>query len=137
VTGANQGIGFETARELAARGASVHMVCRSAERGEAARAAIVAATGNARVTLHVADLSSLAQTKRVAAVFTDARTPLHILVNNAGALINPRCVRVLPLAAAAAQRRSGAQRASAAGAALALCAHWFAGLWGLSGAPAG
>ena len=89
VTGANQGIGFETAKGLAARGATLHIVCRNRERGEAARAAIVAATSNEAVQLHVADLSSLAQTKALAETLL-AQGPLHFLVNNAGCLVNPR-----------------------------------------------
>ena len=46
VTGANAGIGYETAKGLAARGARVLMVCRDMVKGEAAKAEIVAATGN-------------------------------------------------------------------------------------------
>ena len=91
MTGANQGIGFVTATELARRGATVHLVCRSAPRGEAARAAIVAATGNAAVHLVVADLSSVAAAKAVAAQYLATGAPLHLLVNNAGCLVNPRC----------------------------------------------
>ena len=90
VTGANQGLGYSTAMELAKRGATVHMVCRNAERGQKARDDIVAATGNASVVLHVADLSSVAAVKKVAAAVNATGKPLHILVNNAGCLINPR-----------------------------------------------
>lgn len=90
VTGANQGIGYATALELAKRGATVHMVCRNAERGEKARDSIVKETGNASVHLHVADLSSVTAVKKVAADIKATNKPLHILCNNAGALINPR-----------------------------------------------
>ena len=90
VTGANQGIGYVTATELARRGATVHLVCRNKERGEAARSAIVAETSNQAVHLHVADLSSVAQAKDVAATFLASGSPLHLLVNNAGCLVNPR-----------------------------------------------
>ena len=91
VTGANQGIGYSTALDLARKGASVHLVCRNKERGEAARDAIVAETSG-DVQLHVADLSSVAQTKALAAELLAAGQPLHLLVNNAGCLVNPRRV---------------------------------------------
>ena len=55
VTGANSGVGFEVAQYLARRGAEVHLVCRSAQRGEEARQAIVAASGNSNVHLLVCD----------------------------------------------------------------------------------
>ena len=103
MTGANQGIGFETAKSLAQKGASVHLVCRNRERGEAARDAIVAET-NGQVQLHVADLSSVAETKKLAAELLAAGQPLHLLVNNAGCLVNPRRVP------RAATRRAGACR---------------------------
>ena len=51
VTGSNSGIGLVTARELARAGARLVMLCRNAERGEAARASIVAATGSTSVEL--------------------------------------------------------------------------------------
>lgn len=53
VTGANQGLGYQITLELAKRGATVHAVCRSAERGAAAVAAIQEASGNANVHLQV------------------------------------------------------------------------------------
>jgi dehydrogenase/reductase SDR family protein 12 len=90
VTGANQGLGFSTASELAKRGATVHLVCRSADRGAAAVTAIREATGSSSVHLTVADLSCTAQAARVADDYIASGAPLHLLVNNAGALIDPR-----------------------------------------------
>ena len=60
VTGANAGIGKETALELARLGATVVLVSRSREKGEAARQDIIESTGNPRVELLLADLSSSA-----------------------------------------------------------------------------
>jgi dehydrogenase/reductase SDR family protein 12 len=90
VTGANQGLGYATSLELAKRGASVTLVCRNKERGEAAVTSIKAATGNERISLIVADLGLLRDVKRVADTCMKCGAPLHLLVNNAGALIDPR-----------------------------------------------
>ncbi|MEC9465200.1 MAG: SDR family oxidoreductase [Myxococcota bacterium] len=84
VTGANSGIGLVTARELARAGAHVVMLCRSAERGEQARDAIMAATGSASVSLILGDLSSLSSVESFAAAFKERYDHLDVLVNNAG-----------------------------------------------------
>lgn len=83
VTGANTGIGRQIAKELAQRGATVVLLCRSAERGEAARASISAETGNAKVELLVCDLASLASVRAAARQFLERHTRLDVLVNNA------------------------------------------------------
>lgn len=90
VTGANAGIGKETALELARRGATVVMVSRSPERGEAARAEIVAAAGNNRVDLLIADLSSQTSTRQMVEEFRDRYQHLNVLVNNAGVYLTER-----------------------------------------------
>ena len=83
VTGANAGLGRACAEALAVRGASVHLLCRSRERGEAALREIVAASRNERVYLHVVDLSSVASVRAFA---TSWSAPVSSLINNAGAL---------------------------------------------------
>ncbi|KAM7266699.1 hypothetical protein ACFE04_004596 [Oxalis oulophora] len=90
VTGANSGIGFATAEGLAARGATVYMVCRNKERGEAAVSQIQAKTGNTNVHLEVCDLSSVSDIKSFASRFSSKKVPVHVLVNNAGILQNER-----------------------------------------------
>lgn len=84
VTGANSGIGKVTARGLAGMGATVVMVCRSQERGEAALADIKASTGSPDVHLMLCDLSSQADIRRFADEFKAGFDRLDVLVNNAG-----------------------------------------------------
>ncbi|KAF9603987.1 hypothetical protein IFM89_039341 [Coptis chinensis] len=86
VTGANSGIGYATAEGLAKRGATVYMVCRSKERGEAALSKIQSVTGNQNVFLEVCDLSSVGEVKSFASRFSSKDQPVHVLVNNAGIL---------------------------------------------------
>jgi len=85
VTGANAGIGYATAQDLAARGGRVFLACRSPQKGEAAAAAIAAAAGNSdQVRFLRLDLADLASVKRCADEFLALGEPLHVLINNAG-----------------------------------------------------
>jgi NAD(P)-dependent dehydrogenase (short-subunit alcohol dehydrogenase family) len=91
VTGANQGIGKATASALARRGARVTIVSRSPDKGRAAAAEIdAAAASTGRVELIVADLSSQAEVRRVAAEFRSQHAKLDVLVNNAGVFVPER-----------------------------------------------
>ncbi|PYT06123.1 MAG: short-chain dehydrogenase [Acidobacteria bacterium] len=90
VTGANAGIGLETARGLAEMGATVVMVCRDRERGEAAQREIKQSTGNDAVELMVCDLASQASMRQFAADFKQRHDRLDVLVNNAGVLLRER-----------------------------------------------
>jgi NAD(P)-dependent dehydrogenase (short-subunit alcohol dehydrogenase family) len=83
VTGASSGIGLETARGLATLGAHVVMVCRSHERGEAARLDLLHETEGARIDLLVADLSAQSQVRRLAEEIGRRFDRLDVLVNNA------------------------------------------------------
>ena len=67
VTGANSGIGFETALALADLGADVVLLCRNRERGEQAAERIRAETGNRRVSLEALDVSDLASVRELGA----------------------------------------------------------------------
>src|SRR5881628_600359 len=84
VTGANSGIGKETARGLARLGSRVILACRSPERGEDARREIVETTGNPAVVLMIVDLARQASIREFARAVLDAHRELHVLVNNAG-----------------------------------------------------
>ncbi len=84
VTGANTGIGKATAEALAGRGASVYVTSRSRDKGEAAVAAIKAATGSDSVFFLALDLADLESVRACAEGFLAREEPLHVLVNNAG-----------------------------------------------------
>ncbi|MGC7102131.1 oxidoreductase [Amycolatopsis lurida] len=79
ITGANTGIGFETARALAARGASVVLACRNADKARAAAERIGGATEVVRL-----DLASLASVHAAAEEIRDRHGRVDLLVNNAG-----------------------------------------------------
>ncbi len=85
VTGANSGIGRQTALELAGRGARVHLACRSESKAVPVIEEIRSATGRATAAAFCPlDLSSLASVRSGAEFFRQTGEPLHVLVNNAG-----------------------------------------------------
>jgi dehydrogenase/reductase SDR family protein 12 len=91
--GANSGIGKVVARELGARGATVHMICRNQAKGDTAVAEIVAATGQSTADhfiVHQVDMSSLKQVKQFAQDFMAKNSKLDCLINNAGCLQTTR-----------------------------------------------
>ncbi len=84
VTGGNAGIGYATVTALAARGARVYLTSRSKSKGEAAVAAIAAATGSDQLRLLSLDLADLASVRACGQEFLALGEPLHVLINNAG-----------------------------------------------------
>lgn len=92
VTGANSGMGKETARELARMGATVILGCRSVERGEAAAREFASMTGHDRVSVMEVDLSSLASVRHFTSAFKERYSKLDVLVNNAAASLRVRQV---------------------------------------------
>src|SRR5690349_15691841 len=89
VTGANSGIGKAASLALAKMGATIVMVSRNKERGEAARSQIMRESRNNSVDLLIADLSSLESVRTLASEFQKKYSKLHVLINNAG-LFNQR-----------------------------------------------
>src|SRR6266852_1199161 len=89
ITGANSGIGRATSLSLAKMGATIVMVARNKERGEAARSEIIKESQNNSVDLLLADLSSLESVRQLATEFQKKYSKLHVLINNAG-LFNQR-----------------------------------------------
>jgi NAD(P)-dependent dehydrogenase (short-subunit alcohol dehydrogenase family) len=90
VTGANTGLGLETAKALAARGASVVLAVRDLDRGKRAAATITTASPGADVTIQKLDLSSLDSVRAAAADLRSAHDRIDLLVNNAGVMYTPR-----------------------------------------------
>jgi len=89
VTGANSGLGYETSRALAARGAHVVLACRDLLKGGVASEHIAKEHPSSSVELAELDLSSLASIRAFAEGFTSRHTQLHILCNNAGVMALP------------------------------------------------
>lgn len=89
VTGANSGIGYETSRALAEKGAEVIMACRNMEKGQAAFDEIQAVHPNAKLELMALDLSNLNSVRDFAAVFKAKYERLDLLINNAGVMRIP------------------------------------------------
>ncbi|XP_019728127.1 retinol dehydrogenase 12 isoform X1 [Hippocampus comes] len=89
ITGANTGIGKETALDLAARGARVVMACRDVDKGEGAAASIRAAYPEAQVEVRELDLADTCSIRSFAQQFLRDFTQLHILINNAGVMMCP------------------------------------------------
>lgn len=86
VTGANSGLGAATVLGLTRLGASVRMLCRDTERGERARADVLAACPGADVVVEECDLSDLKSVRATAARLRDALPGLRGIVHNAGVL---------------------------------------------------
>ena len=90
ITGASSGIGVETARVLADRGAEVTLAVRDTDAGAAVAANIRASTGNGAVDVRRLELAEPAS---VAAFIRNWDGPLHILINNAGVMAIPERTR--------------------------------------------
>jgi len=84
LTGATDGLGRRVARDLAAEGATVLVHGRSRERAEAAVREIGEETENDGLSYYLADLSSLAEVRRLAEEVSSDHERLDVLVNNAG-----------------------------------------------------
>jgi NAD(P)-dependent dehydrogenase (short-subunit alcohol dehydrogenase family) len=86
ITGANSGIGYYAALELARKGAHVLLACRNKERGDAALARVRAAVRNASAEVVLLDLASLESVCAFAAAELALGEPLDLLINNAGVM---------------------------------------------------
>ena len=92
VTGANTGIGIETARVLALRGAEVTLACRDLAKGRAARELVARQPGvsDDAVRLQQLDLASLGSVRAASRDLLASSRPIHLLINNAGVMLPDR-----------------------------------------------
>lgn len=90
VTGANSGLGFHTALELARHRATVVLACRDEVRGREAVANIVAEVPDARTNLHLVDMADLASIRTFADGIQASYPSVDLLINNAGVMAIPR-----------------------------------------------
>uniref|UniRef100_A0A8C2DRA2 Protein transport protein Sec61 subunit gamma n=1 Tax=Cyprinus carpio TaxID=7962 RepID=A0A8C2DRA2_CYPCA len=89
ITGANTGIGKETARDLAKRGARVIMACRDLEKAEAARKDLIEDSGNQNIVANKLDLSDTKSIRAFAELINKEEKQVNILINNAGIMMCP------------------------------------------------
>jgi NAD(P)-dependent dehydrogenase (short-subunit alcohol dehydrogenase family) len=89
VTGANSGLGYDTAAVLAAKGAHVVLAVRNLDKGKEAVDRIKAASPNAAVALQQLDLSSLDSVRKAADELRAAHPRIDLLINNAGVMYVP------------------------------------------------
>ena len=89
ITGANSGTGFETAKALASRGATVILGCRDAMKAEEAARRIQMTHRGSRVEVQTLDLGSLKSVRQAAAAILERHDRLDLLINNAGVMVPP------------------------------------------------
>lgn len=90
ITGANTGIGKETAIDLAKRGGKIYIACRNKERGEEALKQIKETSESENVHFLQLDLASMESIRQFSKRFHELETQLHILINNAGVMAIPK-----------------------------------------------
>jgi len=90
ITGANTGLGYETAAALAAKGAHVVLAVRNLDKGKDAANRIAQAAPGANVTLQELDLTSLASVREAADALRTQHDTIDLLINNAGVMFTPR-----------------------------------------------
>jgi NAD(P)-dependent dehydrogenase (short-subunit alcohol dehydrogenase family) len=90
ITGANTGLGYETAAALAAKGAHVVLAVRNIEKGKEAAGRIEQSAPGAQVTLQELDLSSLDSVRVAADELHATHDSIDLLINNAGVMFTPK-----------------------------------------------
>lgn len=90
ITGANTGLGYETALALADHGAHVVLAVRNLDKGKDAAARITAQSPHADVALQELDLTSLASVRAAAEQLRSAHDRIDLLINNAGVMYTPK-----------------------------------------------
>jgi len=90
ITGANTGLGYETAAALADRGAHVVLAVRNLDKGKDAAARITAQSPGADVALQELDLTSLDSVRAAAGQLRSEHDRIDLLINNAGVMYTPK-----------------------------------------------
>ncbi|KAI4468880.1 phosphatidylinositol-glycan biosynthesis class f protein-related [Holotrichia oblita] len=90
ITGGCSGLGFETAKELAARGATLILTCRDYEKGQKAADKIKRNTRDAKIDLKLLDISEMANVRRFAMLIKKYYNRIDVLINNAGIIFQPK-----------------------------------------------
>jgi len=90
ITGATSGLGLAAARQLAELGARLTLVARNQEKAERLVADLKEQSGNDRITCEIADLSLMSEVSALCDRLLKLDKPVDMLINNAGALFNPR-----------------------------------------------
>lgn len=90
ITGANTGLGYETAAALAAKGAHVVLAVRNLDKGKDAARRIEQSTPGARIELQELDLTSLASVRAAAEQLKANHAAIDLLINNAGVMFTPK-----------------------------------------------
>ena len=90
ITGANTGLGYETAGALAAKGAHVVLAVRNLDKGAAAAELIGRRYPGAQVSVQQLDLTSLESVRAAAGALRDAHDHIDLLINNAGVMWTPK-----------------------------------------------
>lgn len=90
VTGATSGVGLAAARELAALGAQLTLVARDAAKAREVVRELEEQTGNQHIAVEIADMSLMGDVHALCDRMLQAGKPIDMLINNAGALFNPR-----------------------------------------------
>src|SRR5690606_30433228 len=94
ITGANSGLGRETARRLAGRGARVTMAVRNQEKADAARAQILSEFPGSEIEIVGVDLADQASVRSAAEFIAARHRSLDLLINNAGVMGSAESVTV-------------------------------------------
>lgn len=89
ITGANAGLGFETAKQMAGLGIKTILACRNIDKAAEARRLILKSFPNAEINIKEIDTSSLKSVKRFAESFSNQYQRLDYLINNAGMMMTP------------------------------------------------
>jgi dehydrogenase/reductase SDR family protein 12 len=86
ITGANKGLGFAAAKQVAELKAEVHLLCRNLTAAEEAKKRLVEVTKNSNIFVHECDASDFDSIRAFGKKFSATQKPIHVLVNNAGGM---------------------------------------------------